>query len=255
MKSRFLPNRPGDCRFLVVLEMRASAAGNGSPKQERSQAGCPIVARSGEAITMPRQTKLGPYDEEIVEPIDLDEARSELLCDGAHGACAADQPGEEEADLLPGQPLPAFLFGDDDEPQPPAEAVPHTPVMRRRVLQATMLAAAGIAIVFAILSRDYPLDLFANAKASLPAQPASPPKAVPSRAIQSAAGDPRLSTSATGAPTRDEIAAALRGAYQGVNTPARQAETRRPDADPEALLKRFQAWGAEHSTQAGPAPR
>ena len=182
---------------------------------------------------MPRQIKLDPYDEEIVEPIDLDEGRPEVLSDDADGACAADQPVEEEADLLPGYPMPGFLFGDDEEPQPPAEAAPHTSVMRRRILQATMLAAAGVAIVLAILSREYPQDLFANAEAALPAR----------------------SANATAAPTRDEIAAALRGAYQGVTPPARQAEARQPDADPEALLKRFQAWGAEHSAQAGPAPR
>jgi hypothetical protein len=175
-----------------------------------------------EATTMLRQTKFDPYDEEVVEPIDLDEGRPEVLSDDADGACAADQ----EADLLPGHPVPAFLFGDDEEPQPPAEAAPHT--MRRRILQATMLAAAAVAIVLAILSREYPQDLFANAEAALPARSAKP----------------------AAAPTRDEIAAALRGAYQGV-TPARPAETRQTDADPEALLKRFQAWGAE----AGPAPR
>jgi hypothetical protein len=199
-----------------------------------------------EAITMPRQTKLDPYDEEIVEPIDLDEGRPDVLSDDADGACAADQPVEEEADLLPGYPMPGFLFGDDEEPQPPAEAVPHTNVMRRRILQATMLAAAGVAIGLAILSREYPQDLFANAEAALPARPASPPRA---------AADPARSANATAAPTRDEIAAALRGAYQGTTTPARPAETRQPDADPEALLKRFQAWGAEHGAQAGTAPR
>lgn len=179
---------------------------------------------------MPLQTGLGPYDEATVEPIDLDESASDLASCGA-------QPLEAEADLLPGQPIPLFVSADDEEPQPPApEADPSKQLTRRRILQATMLAAAGVAIVLAILSRDYPLDLLANAEASLPAQPASPPNA-------------------TGAPTRDDIAAALRGAYQGLATDPRRAESRRPDADPEALFKRFQAWGAEHGAQAGPAPR
>ena len=184
---------------------------------------------------MPRQTELGPTDEATVgpidlQPIDLDESRSDLAAYGA-------RPLEAEADLLPGRPIPLFLSADDEEPQPPApEAAPRKHVTRRRILQATMLAVAGVAIVLAILSREYPLDLFANAEASLPAQPASPPNA-------------------TGAPTRDDIAAALRGAYQGLAIDPRPAEIRRPDADPEALFRRFQAWGAEHSAQAGPAPR
>jgi hypothetical protein len=184
---------------------------------------------------MPRQTELGPTDEAIVEPIDLhpvdlDESRSDLARYGA-------RPLDAEADLLPGQPIPLFLSPDDEEPQPPApEAAPRKHPTRRRILQATMLAVAGVAIVLAILSREYPLDLFANAEASLPAQPASPPNA-------------------TGAPTRDDIAAALRGAYQGLGADPRRAEIRPPDADPAALFRRFQAWGAEHSTQAGPAPR
>jgi hypothetical protein len=176
---------------------------------------------------MPRQTELGPTDEATIGPIDLDERASDLASCGAW-------PLEAEADLLPGQPIPLFLSADDEEPQPPApEAAPRKHLTRRRILQATMLAAAGVAIILAILSREYPL---ANAEASLPAQPASPPNA-------------------TGAPTRDDIAAALRGAYQGLGADPRRVETRRPDADPEALFRRFQAWGAEHSAQAGTAPR
>jgi hypothetical protein len=181
---------------------------------------------------MPRQTGFGPYDEAIVGPIDLDESAS----DGA--SCGA-RPLQAEADLIFGRPMPLFLSADDEEPHPPApEAAPHKDLTRRRILQATVLAAAGVAIVFAILSREYPRDLFANAEASLPARPASPPNA-----------------NATGAPTRGEITAALRGAYQGLASDPRQAEARRPDADPEALFRRFQAWGTGHSAQVGPTPR
>jgi hypothetical protein len=206
---------------------------------------------------MPGQSRLDPYDERIVEPIDLDEGRSEDLSEDARRPSAADQPVEAESDLLAGQPIPLFFSVADEEPQPPApEAASDKHPTRRRILQAAMLAAAGVAIVFAIRSREYRPDLFANAGASLPARTASPPNAVPSlAAVQPTADDPVSSATAAGAPTRGEIAAALRGAYQGVATAARKAEARRPDADPETLFKRFQAWGAEHSAHARPAPR
>jgi hypothetical protein len=206
---------------------------------------------------MPGQSRLDPYDERIVGPIDLDAGRSEALSDDAHRASAADQPVEAESDLLAGQPIPVFFSVADEEPQPPApEAASHKYPPRRRILQAAMLAAAGVAIVLAILSRDYRPDLFANAGASLPARTAGPPNAASSLApVQSAADDPVWSATAAGAPTRGEIAAALRGAYQGLATAARKAEARRPDADPETLFKRFQAWGAEHNARAGPASR
>jgi hypothetical protein len=205
---------------------------------------------------MPGQSRLDPYDEKI-GPIDLDEGRSEALSEDARRASAADQPVEAESDLLAGQPIPVFFSVADEEPQAPApEAASHKYLPRRRILQLIVLAAAAVAIVFAIRSREYRPDLFANAGASLPARTASPPNAAPSLApVQLTADDPVSSATAAGAPSRGEIAAALRGAYQGLATGARKAEARRPDADPETLFKRFQAWGAEHRAHAGPTRR
>jgi hypothetical protein len=60
--------------------------------------------------------------------------------------------------------------------------------------------------------------------------------------VESTAGAQALPPTATDAPTRDEIAAAFKTAYQS------QTEIDQPTA--EALFKQFQAWAAEQDARA-----
>jgi len=163
----------------------------------------------------------------------------------------------------PDDSVPLFLSDYDGEPDP-SEYMP--PLRRRRAsislrLLAGVSAAAAVAILFALFSSDATRNIIVNAKASLAAVlPASSAAAQPdptqltARDIQ--LKDPaRLSapanqtpgvrnvTTAAVAPTRDEIAAALKAAHQSQPEsppPAAAAPpARQLDADElAALLKR-----------------
>lgn len=107
--------------------------------------------------------------------------------------------------------------------------------VRSQYIKASLLVAAGVAIAIAILSVENPVALFANAKAALigtqaSASPktvlgpalAAPTAAQPAPAAPSPVNLTALPQSEQAAPTRDEIALALRAAHQ------RQMETRPP---------------------------
>jgi TPR repeat protein len=117
-----------------------------------------------------------------------------------------------------------------------------------RIIKIGIFAVSAAAIIAAILSVQNPLDLFANAKASLTTSSGGQPAAIPSATaqlrpasepvvavrtasadqtapeIQSNLGARGLSPSAKGGPTRDEIASAFRTARQD------QPEVRLPPA-------------------------
>jgi hypothetical protein len=178
-----------------------------------------------------RFTSYGSYDEQIVEAVDLDEGglpygryRPPPSMAAKHGFAADD-------------PMPLFLSGHADTPEPAAiEQAWDRPAISPRILKAGILAAAAAAIVFAALSVENPLALFANAKASLIGTAAGQAGPAPIPPIKSAAEPVRADRLAQPAPTRDEIAAALRAAHQS------QPEIRQPPAaSPAPPVRRLDA--------------
>ena len=122
-----------------------------------------------------------------------------------------------------------------------------------RILQAGIVASSAAAIAFAALSVENPLALFANAKASLIGSSTdlsgSTPRSQPAAAVRPASNDqsaptaqPAVSIQAPApaaqvAPTRDDIALALRAARQSQTEAVPPAvPTRRLDADELATL-------------------
>ncbi len=193
------------------------------------------------------------YQEPDLGPVDLDESR--FISPRPTQAMMARQSFAAQ------DPMPMFLSG---RPQPPRVPEPdnnwNKAATSSRILKTGILIATAAAIVFGIFSVENPLAVFANAKASLPAssadQPSAPP-AAPVRIVSTVpvpvAAPAAAATTAMAAPTREEIAAALRTAHQGqpeIRQPeARQPEARQPPAtatpvrqlDPEevaVLLKR-----------------
>jgi hypothetical protein len=115
-------------------------------------------------------------------------------------------------------------------------------VISSRTFKTGIVLGAAVAIDFAILSVGNPVALFANVKASLVDLPAVRPGTGPSTStIQSMAGARALPPTASDAPARGEMTAALEPADQS------QDEIRQPSA--ETLLKQFQAWAAEQETR------
>lgn len=175
---------------------------------------------------MARQSKLGPYDEATIGQSGLHEGGSERTSYGPH------RPAKAEAALPPEHHIPLFLSGTD------SDKAPHRSVARRRILKAGMAVAVGVAIVFAILSKEHPEALFSNAKASfsntrasLLDTPASQPGPAPSpRAVQLAGEFAAAPAKAVGLPSRDEMAAALRAAHDSLAPRPGQAEIRQPPA-------------------------
>jgi hypothetical protein len=159
--------------------------------------------------------------------------------------------------FAPDQPLPLFL-SEHAEPsgQPWIGKARGRAAVSSRILKTGILVVAAAAIDFAILSVGDPVALFASVTAS----------------IQSTVGARGLPPTAMDAPTRDEIADALKTAHQS------RTEIRQPTTDAslkefnawtvaeeagdkiaapaDALLKQFQAWAAEKDarTEVGPVP-
>jgi hypothetical protein len=138
--------------------------------------------------------------------------------------------------------FPLVLSEDAEEPEEPGW---DGAVIWSRILKTSV--AVVTAAVIAVLLVGNPAAPFANVTASLldisPFQPGSG-RSTPT--IQSTAGAQALPPTATGAPTRDEIAAALKAGNRS------QPEIRQPPA--EVLLKQFQAWAAEEDTRAQVVP-
>jgi len=189
---------------------------------------------------MARDIRLTPYDEQMIEPFDEDASGPEYTAYGSSVPSRA-----TESYFPPEDSMPLFLSDDPEAPRPRrfgtgGESNRSGATVWPRILKAGILTASAAAIAFAIVSVENPLALFANAKASLigtssgqagvPVKSASEPPAAarlastepPTPATQTTIGIRTSPPSATGAPTRDEIAAALRSAHQG------QPEIRQP---------------------------
>ena len=136
-------------------------------------------------------------------------------------------------------PIPLFLSNPIEVPEQARSLQPwEKAVLSSRILTTSILIVTAAAIVFAILSAGNPLVLFENATASLFATSAPQDGTGQSMPIiQSTADTQPLPPTASEAPKRDEIAAALKTADQS------QTDTRQPS--PEAPLNQFQARAAE----------
>jgi hypothetical protein len=189
---------------------------------------------------MARDIRLTPYDEQMIEPFDEDASGAEYM---AYGSSAPSRATESY--FPPEDSMPLFLSDDPEAPRPRGFGTGRERNRSRaavwpRILKAGIFTASAAAIAFAIVSVENPLALFANAKASLigtssgqtgvPVKSASePPVAArsastepPIPATQTTVGIRTSPPAATGAPTPDEIAAALRSAHQS------QPEIRQP---------------------------
>jgi TPR repeat protein len=183
--------------------------------------------------------RLTSYSEPIVGVIDLNEKDSQFRSRRSGESIAA------KGEFLPEDTVPLFLSGHAGEPQQRVfgEAAAAS-VIASRILKISIFTALGAAIVLAILSVRNPLALFADAKVSLIGVSLSQAGTGQSAAaVRSTPGAQALPPNATGTPTRDEIAAALRSAHQS-QPEIRQAAAGAPpprliDADElAALLKR-----------------
>src|SRR5882762_1223131 len=197
---------------------------------------------------MGRNTRLSPYAKGSGEEFDEDASVIEFMS-------YRSAPSASKGNLPPDDSVPLFLSDHDEEPprrpsfgRVRSEDADSPRVLREpvspRIIKASILAAAVVAIVVAIFAVGNPLALFANAKASLagtaaglsgaPSQVAAiqrvpePVRAAPEPvvAVRTASANPTaqeaqpnlgaraVSPTASG-PTRDEIASAIKTARQG----------------------------------------
>jgi hypothetical protein len=182
------------------------------------------------------------YGEEITEAVDLDASGAQFR------SSRAIPPMTARESYFPDDSAPLFLSPDEDEPGATRRVVRRA-TFGSRILKAGILTTSVAAIVFAILSVESPITLFANATASLigisssQSATAATAPAIQPPAVQLTAEDKVLAPAAVSTPTRDEIAAALKNAQQSLaeiyQPPATAATPRRINADElAALLKR-----------------
>jgi hypothetical protein len=131
----------------------------------------------------------------------------------------------------PNDRFPVFLSEYAGEPeQPETGQAWDGAVISPRTLKTSILLATAAPIVFAVLWMANPTVRVANATTSLAS----------TFAPQDEPGAQGLPSSATQAPSREEVAAALKAAFRS------QTEARRQPA--EVLLKQFQTWAAAENT-------
>jgi TPR repeat protein len=175
------------------------------------------------------------YDEQTVESLDEPAGGPELMAYGSTSSMA-------KRDYFLPEDIPLFLSNDAAEPGPGGFGDNGTigsdfKAVSSRIFKAGFLVASAAAIAVAVASVENPLAVFANAKASLigvqsHAPPksalesvvAAPPATRPESAAPSPIGTAAMPPAAEPAPTRDEIASALRAAHQS------QPEIRQPAA-------------------------
>lgn len=161
---------------------------------------------------MAQETWYSTNSEHHAGPIDLDEFGSQF---GSYRPARSVGVREEY------DPVPLFLSGSDEEPLPRAfgNARDRRVISRRPIKTSIALIAAAVAC-YAVLSVKNPFPVFANATATLigmsdvrSAPVPSTPATQPTAGVQASSPTPRE------APTRDEIALAIRAAHQSL-TPA-----------------------------------
>jgi hypothetical protein len=203
---------------------------------------------------MARNIRLTPYDEDMIGKFEENETGLDFMTYGST------LPMTTDSDLLPEDPMPLFLASDDEEaPRARGFGSGGDGSLHRavgpRILKAGVFVAVAAAIAFAVASVENPLALFANAKASLNSAPpadhadAAPPLQ-PVAAVQPASSAPPtpvvpstvgvVATATPAAPTREDLALALKAARQNLTDTARPqaaiAPARRLDADELANL-------------------
>jgi hypothetical protein len=160
---------------------------------------------------MARNTRFTPYDERF----------DEGAGDPDYGAYQSPPSMAMRRDPIRKKSVPLFLADEEEAPRrrgfgSGGEIYRDRPALWPRIFKIGMVTAAAAGIALAIASMDNPLNLFANAKASLPGTAADQPAAAPSTTTLRAADlVPTLPPTVGAAPTRGEIAAAPRVAHQG----------------------------------------
>ena len=163
----------------------------------------------------PYESDYPSYDDRYAEPVDLDSFGSQLR---------SHQPSRSVAtreEFLPDDSVPLFLSGEDDEQRTSKFARPRK--TGSRLLKIAAFAVAALVATFVAVKN--PFTVFANATASLmgttdvrtATAPPAPPRQAAVAAVASTptmVAGPALATAA--APSRDEIALALKTAHQNL---------------------------------------
>jgi hypothetical protein len=159
---------------------------------------------------------------QFAEPVDLDESDSQFRSYPSSRSVATRESYRSD------DTVPLFLSGYDEAPRPSAFGKPRNrAVTSRRLLKTSILAIAAAGSAFAVLSEKNPFTVFANATASLiGVSEVRSAAAPPAQAVQPAAAVRALPSTTAQAPTRDEIALALKAAHQNLAP----AEIREPAA-------------------------
>jgi len=207
-----------------------------------------------------QQDPQDPYDQQMVGAFDGDTGNPEFETYESASSMAT------ERYAYPEDRMPIFLSHEAEEPRPRGfgsggRLGRDRAAVWPRILKAGIFVASAAAIAFALLAVENPLALFANAKAALigssplPSGATPPTNPRPGGAVRlasnslaapvmaSTSGVPPVPPAARIAPTRDDIALALKAAQQSqvetVPPQAAAAPIRRLDADELAtLLKR-----------------
>jgi hypothetical protein len=158
------------------------------------------------------------YEDRYAEPVDLDSLSAQLRSPHTSRSVAT------RDEYLPDDSVPLFLSGDDEELRSSKFARPRK--TGSRLLKTGAFAAAALVATFVAVKN--PFTVFANATASLMGTSSSevraaaePPAAPPRQSAAAAVANtpamvagPTLATAA--APSRDEIALALKTAHQNL---------------------------------------
>jgi len=148
------------------------------------------------------------YDDPYAEPVDLDEFGSQLR---SYHPTRSIVTREE---FLPDDSVPLFLSGPDGSSRVPKFGSARKSTSSR-LLKTGILAIAASVAAFTAVTVKNPFTVFANATASLIGTPDSRSAAAPAE-VQPIASARAAPPAASQAPTRDEIAVALRAAQQNV---------------------------------------
>jgi len=159
---------------------------------------------------------------QFAEPVDLDESDSQFRSYPSSRSIATRESFRSD------DSVPLFLSGYDEAPRPSAFGKPRNrAVTSRRLLKTSILAIAAAGSAFAVLSEKNPFTVFASATASLiGVSEVRSAAAPPVQAVQPAAAVRASPPTTAQAPTRDEIALALKAAHQNLAP----AEIREPAA-------------------------
>ena len=168
---------------------------------------------------MAQETRFTSYGDRFAEPVDLDEMGSQF------GSYPATRPIPTREEYSPDDSVPLFLSGSDEVPRPRAPGKIRD-IARRPIRTSIVLIAAAVTC-YAVMSVKNPFPVFANATATLIGMPDVRSAPVPSAPVnQPTASVQAVSPTTKDAPSRDEIALAIKAAHQSLAP----AEIRQPAA-------------------------